>query len=70
VLVCGNSKLGADLCAALGLKGASSLELRLAVDEVVTVKAELAVHDTQLGEVIKVLKQYNLVEKTDEEKGS
>lgn len=61
------NNLAARICAALGLKRCRSLNLRLAVDDVVTVNATTYVDADQLAGVAEVLEtnDYVLVKRED-----
>jgi NAD(P)-dependent dehydrogenase (short-subunit alcohol dehydrogenase family) len=69
LIVTGNSDFGRALVKALGLEGkrVRALTIRSAVDEVVTVTAEMIVIDREAGDVATLLKHYRLVEREAEE---
>jgi hypothetical protein len=58
----GQSKICSDICEALGLKRCRRLELVMAVDNVVTVKAEFYVETEAMERIAVALKEYHLVE--------
>lgn len=70
--ICGGSGpdgFGAKLCDALGLKRVIWLEMRVAVDETVRIKCEQLLDDPETGELLNVLKEYQLeaIESSTEE---
>jgi hypothetical protein len=65
-LIPGNSKFAREVCAALGLTHCRAVEIRIAVDEPVTVKAETLM-TTDLGSCfIDVIRKYEVIERPDE----
>ena len=62
-LVTGKHPLCLELCTALGLKEVKSLDLHMAVGDIVTAKAEFYVIDKQLEKIVHILKDYYLCEK-------
>lgn len=61
----GPDGFGSQLCRALGLpKNVMWLELRVAVNEPVTVRAGI-VPDFESGDVVELLKRYELTEKVE-----
>jgi hypothetical protein len=58
----GQSKICSDICDALGLKRCRRLELVMAVNNVVTVKAEFFVETDAMEKIAVALKEYHLVE--------
>ena len=58
----GQSKICSDICDALGLKRCRRLELVMATDSVVTVKAEFFVEVDSMERIAVALKEYHLVE--------
>jgi len=64
--ITGKSKLAVEICDALGLKYVVSLDIHIAVNEIVTVTAKFYPEEYGMKMVPAILKKYELVEKKDE----
>ena len=54
-------EIGGKITKALGLKNARSIEIRFAVNEIATVKAEIMSEKGELDEVSQILSEYGFV---------
>ena len=62
--------IGKKVCDALGLdvKRVNSIIIRIEADDYVTIEVTQLINQKELDQTIKVLKEYNLVEKKDDGK--
>lgn len=65
--ITGNSEFGRDLCRALGMEGkrVTGVTLKVPANDVVVVIIERNLIDQEAGEILTLIKKYNLVESTE-----
>ena len=66
-IIAGNNKLCAKIAKALGIKHCKSLDLRMRLNEIVSIKAEFYPEIDGIKQLESVFKEYELIEKSKQE---
>jgi len=65
----GHHKIAAEICDALGIKHARSLDIHMGVNELVTCTVKFEAQDTDMAKLPPLLKKFKLVPIEDESEG-